>query len=124
MSATESKLSKETEAAKEEPKEETAAERLERELAELRESGVLEKQLPTISRSTFEQLSPRAQMDFMRSGGTLTNNPATAKVPLPEGAIRRSAFDRLTPAATIDFITKGGTIVDDDTVIDDKSVAD
>ncbi len=116
MSATESELAK-TEKAEEEPPE-TPSERLERELAGLRESGILEKKLPVISRATFDRLSPRAQMDFMRRRGELADNPEPAKAPIPEGAIKRSAFERMTPADKLDWIKRGGTLVDDDSVAD------
>lgn len=92
---------------------ETLTERVEREMRELREHGALKKQLPTITRSTFERLSPQSQMDFMRAGGTLTDDPTPEKKPLPEGAIKRSTFDRMTPTVARDFFARGGFIVDD-----------
>lgn len=100
---------------------ETAAERLERELRTLRAEGVLKKELPAVSRSTFEQLSPQSRMDFMRAGGMLVDDPAPAKQPLPEGAIKRSAFDRMAPAAQFDYLRKGGAIVDDAQVAEDAA---
>jgi hypothetical protein len=120
MSASESELSKET-PTPEEKTPETPAERLEREMAELRESGIVKKVLPTISRTTFDQLSPQARMTFMKGGGTLKDEPlAPPKAPLPEGAIRRSVWDGMTPEAQREFIWAGGTLVDDDRVENEK----
>lgn len=100
------------------PKEEPPETAAEREMAALRESGVLRKELPTITRSTFDQVSPQEQMDFVRAGGRLIDDPAPAKVPLPEGAIRRSTFDRMTPAAQMEYTRNGGKLIDDQLVAD------
>ena len=99
---------------------ETAAERTERELQSLRDEGVLKKQLSTISRSTFAQLPPRSQMDFVRAGGQLVDDPAPEKKPLPEGSIKRSTFDRMTPGVQMDYVRKGGVIVDDASVAEEE----
>lgn len=95
---------------------ETPAERIARELESLREAGVVKKTLPTISRSTFEQLGPQQKRDFLYNGGKLTDDPAPAKTVLPQGAVRRSTFDAMTQADRMKFIKAGGSIVDDDAV--------
>jgi hypothetical protein len=101
-----------------EPQPETLTERVERE--SLRVNGVLKKELPTITRSTLNSLSPQTRMDFMRAGGKLTDDPAPTKQPLPEGALRRSAFDRLSHAEKVNFSRSGRRLVDDHLVEDKK----
>jgi len=98
---------------------ETPAERLSRELASLEAGGILSPKLAIISRSTFHGLSPQVQMNFIRAGGQLADDPAPVKAPLPLGAIKRSTFDRMTSAVQQDFVRGGGFLIDDDLVADD-----
>jgi hypothetical protein len=108
MSARESELKPEEKAP------ETLPERVERELTSLRENGILKKELPTITMSTFRQLSPQSQMDFCKAGGKLTDDPPPPKVIAPKGAVTRSAFESMTREAKLDFARSGAKLYDDE----------
>lgn len=111
MSATELEVSKTEKAEEQVP--ETLAERVERELGALRDTGILKKALPTITMSTFNQLPPRSQMDFIKGGGKLCDDPAPEKKPLPKDAKTRGWFEALSHSAKMDFIKSGGSLVDE-----------
>lgn len=102
---------------------ETLEERVARDLDTLRELGIVKKQIPTITRSTFERLSPQEKKDFLVvHGGKFEDDPAPEKrpsrnaQPLPKGAIRRSTFDAMPNESKFDFFRKGGQVVDDEDV--------
>lgn len=103
---------------------ETAEQRIERELAGLREHGILKKPLPTISVSTFNNLPLRSQAEFMRAGGKLTDDPKPPKSSLPAGGILRTKFGEMTPAAQMKFIKDGGRIYDDEDYFEPKEKAE
>jgi hypothetical protein len=95
---------------------ETIEQRVERELSELQATGILKKEMPTITRSTFDRLPPRSQAEFFRAGGKLTDDPKPQPKPLdqiPAGHILRSKFDAMSPAAQMEYIKGGGKLVDD-----------
>jgi len=95
------------------PQTETTEQRIKRETEELQAIGVIKKELPVITRSTFEALPLRAQADFMLAGGKYVDDPAPPKTPVPQGAMLRSTFDALQPTAQREFIKGGGSLVDD-----------
>ena len=82
-------------------------------MAGLRELGIVKKEPPTITRSTFHKLSLQEQAEFMRSGGRYEDDPAPAPRQLQKGEIRRSTFDAMDHAAKMAFIKNGGQLVDD-----------
>jgi hypothetical protein len=105
---------------------ETTEQRVWRELSELRETGVLKKELPTITRSTFHALPLRSQAEFMRAGGRFTDDPKPALLPMdqiPAGHILKSKFDAKSPAEKMDFCKAGGRIVDDAEYVTPKTEA-
>jgi hypothetical protein len=93
---------------------ETIEQRVERELASLRQSGFSSAiSLPAITRSAFNKLTPQSRVDFCKAGGKLLNDPEAPKQPLPEGAMTRSKFDALRHPEKMEFIKKGGQLVDE-----------
>ncbi len=110
MSATEAELKDKTPP---EPPPETVTERVERELQSLRLHGVLKKELPVITMSTWRALLPQSQADFFRAGGKLMDDPPPPKEILPEGAITRSAFMRMTREQKLTFARSGAKLFDD-----------
>jgi hypothetical protein len=95
---------------------ETLEARVARELAELQEIGIVKKEMPTITRSTFESLSLQTQAEFMRGGGKFTDDPKPEPKPLdqiPAGHILKSKFDEMPPAEKMAYIKGGGRLVDD-----------
>lgn len=113
MSASELDLLDEEESQPEKKAPETAAQRVERELAALRETGILKKALPAITMSTFHQLQPREQSDFIRGGGKLCDDPAPEKRPLPKDAMTRSRFNALSHNEKMEFIKTRRPLIDE-----------
>ncbi len=97
---------------------ETTAQRVERELEGLRETGIVKKALPTITMSTFDELSPRAKMDFIKGGGKLMDDPPAPKVKLPDGAVTLSAFERMTHEQKLAFARSRQRLYDDPVKVD------
>src|SRR6266540_3025501 len=110
MSATEAELKDKTPP---EPPPETVTERVERELQSLRLHGVLKKELPVITMSTFRELLPQSKMDFCKAGGKLKDDPPPPKEMLPKGAITLSAFKAMTREQKLAFARSGAKLYDD-----------
>lgn len=103
---------------------ETMDQRVERELASLREQGFLKKELPTITMSTFHKLPPKSQSEFIRAGGKLTDDPRPPKSTLPTDGILKSKFDALSNDEKWKFIRGGGKLYDDEDYFEPKEKAE
>jgi hypothetical protein len=98
------------------PEKETLEARVQRELAQLQEIGVVKKEMPTITRSTFEALALKSQAEFMRAGGRFEDDPKPEPKPIsqiPAGHILRSKLSTMSPTEQAAYFKSGGRLVDD-----------
>lgn len=108
------------------PEKETLEARVQRELAELQDIGILKKEMPTITRSTFEAMPLSDQAKFMRAGGRFTDDPKPEPKPIsqiPAGHILKSKFEAKSPAEKMEYIRGGGKLVDDAEYVTTKEPA-
>lgn len=91
---------------------ETEAETAEREL--LLATGIMQPPPITISRKTFDALSPKEQTAHCLAGGIISDEPAPkrAQAPLDRNQIRRADFEQMTPFAQMAAMQGGNAIVD------------